>query len=112
MTCVWQLGCSDLGGIAKIRELCRCVAVSELGETFVLVAVAQIDDKDLLDECGHLVGADGFPDFPGNGLGVIHATAENDIVTVHGAAALVFDAGAHHADVADVVLGAGILTTG
>ena len=61
-------GGGGLGGIAKLGELLGRVAVGELGEALVRDAVPQIDDEHPLDEGGHLVGADGFPDLPGDRL--------------------------------------------
>ena len=90
----------------------RRVAVGKTGESLVLDPIPQIDDEELLDERGHFIGADGFPDLSGDGLGVVHAATEHDVIAVHGGAVFDFHAGAHHADVADVMLGAGILAAG
>lgn len=84
----------------------------ELSESFTVLAVLLEDSQKTLDERGNIVEGDAFIDFTGDGLGVVDSASEDDVVTFDFFATLKFHGGPHEADVADVVLGAGMVTTG
>ena len=83
-----------------------------LGEGFAVLTVFEIGLEEVLNERGDLGEGDSFVSFAGDGLGVVDASAEDDVVAFDFLAGLEFDGGAHEADVADVVLGAGMVTAG
>ena len=64
------------------------------------------------DKRRNIAEGDAFIDFASDGLGVIDSSAEDDVVAFHFFAGLQFYGGAHEADVANVMLGAGVVATG
>jgi len=68
--------------------------------------------EELLNEGRNFGEGDAFVDFAGDGLGVIDAATENDVVSFDFFARGKLDGGGHHADVTDVVLGAGVMAAG
>ena len=113
-TWIWVKGDQDRDGSCHLcdNEIFDFFALGVLGESLGFLAVLLIGDEELLDERGDVGEGNTFIDFPGDGLGVVDSAAEDDIVAFDFLAVIEFDGSAHEADVADVVLGAGVVAAG
>lgn len=94
------------------NEVFDLFALGVLGEGFAWAAVFLIDLEEVFDTGWDVGEGDAFEDFAGDGLGVIDSAAEDDVVAFGFFAVVQLDRGAHEGDVADVVLGAGVVATG
>ena len=84
------------------------MAAGPLHEGFAGGAPVAVGDEDFFHEGGQFVGADAAEDLAGDALLVVHAATEHEMVTL----AAVGELRAHAADIAAVVLGAGIRAAG
>ena len=102
----------DHGGRMALgrKEILDLFAAGVFGEGFTRVSIFLIDLEEVFDEWGNVVERDSLENFARDGLSIINATAENDVVAFHLLSVFQFDRGAHHADVTDVVLGTRVMT--